>query len=137
MSSAIVIEAVRGVGLLLGALSGVMVAIALTTLWRAYTVSSIGVAAPLAAVVSTVIPVLVDTIRGEVPGVLGWLGVAAGLLALFLTSWSPSTRGVGLGIVLRGGAFAVDPVACRGTFRNWDYPIRRQIFSGFRCARDG
>ncbi len=33
--------------------------------------------------------------------------------------------------VLRGGSFAVDPVACRGTFRNWDYPIRRQIFSGF------
>ena len=25
---------------------------------------------------------------------------------------------------------------CRGTFRNWDYPIRRQIFAGFRCARD-
>ena len=38
--------------------------------------------------------------------------------------------------VLRGGSFAVDPVACRGTFRNWDYPIRRQIFAGFRCARD-
>ncbi|MGW7674200.1 ergothioneine biosynthesis protein EgtB [Streptomyces sp. NPDC054775] len=38
--------------------------------------------------------------------------------------------------VLRGGAFSVDPVACRGTFRNWDYPIRRQIFSGFRTARD-
>ncbi|HZP52913.1 MAG TPA: ergothioneine biosynthesis protein EgtB [Actinocrinis sp.] len=38
--------------------------------------------------------------------------------------------------VLRGGAFGVDPVACRGTFRNWDYPIRRQIFSGFRTARD-
>nr|WP_312886756.1 ergothioneine biosynthesis protein EgtB [Actinocrinis puniceicyclus] len=38
--------------------------------------------------------------------------------------------------VLRGGAFGVDPVACRGTFRNWDHPIRRQIFSGFRTARD-
>ncbi|MEV5610754.1 ergothioneine biosynthesis protein EgtB [Streptomyces sp. NPDC052225] len=38
--------------------------------------------------------------------------------------------------VLRGGSFAVDQVACRGTFRNWDYPIRRQIFSGFRTARD-
>ncbi|MEV7082471.1 ergothioneine biosynthesis protein EgtB [Streptomyces sp. NPDC093516] len=37
--------------------------------------------------------------------------------------------------VLRGGSFAVDAVACRGTFRNWDYPIRRQIFSGFRTAR--
>ncbi|MEV5779789.1 ergothioneine biosynthesis protein EgtB [Streptomyces sp. NPDC052287] len=39
--------------------------------------------------------------------------------------------------ILRGGSFAVDKVACRGTFRNWDYPIRRQIFSGFRTACDG
>lgn len=38
--------------------------------------------------------------------------------------------------VLRGGSFGVDPVACRGTFRNWDLPVRRQIFSGFRTARD-
>ena len=38
--------------------------------------------------------------------------------------------------VLRGGSFGTDRVACRGTFRNWDYPIRRQIFAGFRCARD-
>jgi gamma-glutamyl hercynylcysteine S-oxide synthase len=38
--------------------------------------------------------------------------------------------------VLRGGSFGADPVACRGTFRNWDYPIRRQIFAGFRCARN-
>lgn len=38
--------------------------------------------------------------------------------------------------VLRGGAFSVDAVACRGTFRNWDHPVRRQIFAGFRTARD-
>jgi iron(II)-dependent oxidoreductase len=38
--------------------------------------------------------------------------------------------------VLRGGSWATDPAACRTTFRNWDYPIRRQIFCGFRCARD-
>ncbi len=39
--------------------------------------------------------------------------------------------------VLRGGSWAAHPsVAGRVTFRNWDYPIRRQIFSGFRCARD-
>jgi iron(II)-dependent oxidoreductase len=37
--------------------------------------------------------------------------------------------------VLRGGAWATDRAAIRGTFRNWDHPIRRQIFSGFRCAR--
>ena len=39
--------------------------------------------------------------------------------------------------VLRGGAWATRAGAIRGTFRNWDYPIRRQIFSGLRCARDG
>jgi iron(II)-dependent oxidoreductase len=38
--------------------------------------------------------------------------------------------------VLRGGSWAVAPVAVRSSFRNWDFPIRRQIFSGFRCARD-
>jgi iron(II)-dependent oxidoreductase len=38
--------------------------------------------------------------------------------------------------MLRGGSFATDAVACRGTFRNWDHPMRRQIFTGFRCARD-
>jgi gamma-glutamyl hercynylcysteine S-oxide synthase len=38
--------------------------------------------------------------------------------------------------VLRGGSWATDPSAVRTTFRNWDYPIRRQIFCGFRCARD-
>lgn len=39
--------------------------------------------------------------------------------------------------VLRGGAWATRGGAIRNTFRNWDYPIRRQIFSGVRCARDG
>ncbi|NJC21565.1 iron(II)-dependent oxidoreductase [Arthrobacter pigmenti] len=38
--------------------------------------------------------------------------------------------------VLRGGSWATDPAAARATFRNWDYPIRRQIFAGFRTARD-
>jgi iron(II)-dependent oxidoreductase len=38
--------------------------------------------------------------------------------------------------VLRGGSWATHPTAARATFRNWDYPIRRQIFAGFRCARD-
>ena len=38
--------------------------------------------------------------------------------------------------ILRGGSWATRPGAIRNTFRNWDYPIRRQIFSGFRCARD-
>lgn len=38
--------------------------------------------------------------------------------------------------VLRGGSWATRPAVARGTFRNWDFPIRRQIFAGFRCAWD-
>lgn len=38
--------------------------------------------------------------------------------------------------VLRGGAWATRPDVIRHSFRNWDLPERRQIFSGFRCARD-
>jgi len=37
--------------------------------------------------------------------------------------------------VLRGGSWATSPLTVRTTFRNWDHPIRRQIFAGFRCAR--
>jgi iron(II)-dependent oxidoreductase len=38
--------------------------------------------------------------------------------------------------VLRGGSWATRPAAMRNTFRNWDYPVRRQLFVGFRCACD-
>ncbi|HEX7246013.1 MAG TPA: SUMF1/EgtB/PvdO family nonheme iron enzyme [Solirubrobacterales bacterium] len=38
--------------------------------------------------------------------------------------------------VLRGGSWATHPSVARSSFRNWDLPQRRQIFSGIRCARD-
>ncbi len=38
--------------------------------------------------------------------------------------------------VLRGGAWATRRDTIRPSFRNWDLPERRQIFAGFRCARD-
>jgi len=38
--------------------------------------------------------------------------------------------------VLRGGSWATQPGAVTTAFRNWDHPDRRQIFAGFRCARD-
>jgi Uncharacterized conserved protein len=59
-----------------------------------------------------------------VPGVRGLAvqGVLRGVLR-------PGVQGAARRLV-RGR-----PVVCRGTFRNWDYPIRRQIFAGFRTAR--
>ncbi len=38
--------------------------------------------------------------------------------------------------VLRGGSWASDPRVATLTFRNWDLPIREQIFAGLRLARD-
>jgi gamma-glutamyl hercynylcysteine S-oxide synthase len=38
--------------------------------------------------------------------------------------------------VLRGGSWAVADDIIRPSFRNWDHPIRRQIFSGVRLAWD-
>lgn len=37
--------------------------------------------------------------------------------------------------VLRGGSFAASGQVCTATFRNWDYPVRRQLFAGLRVAR--
>ena len=38
--------------------------------------------------------------------------------------------------VLRGGSWAVAAAVLRPSFRNWDHPYRRQIFSGIRLAWD-
>ena len=38
--------------------------------------------------------------------------------------------------VLRGGSFATHPTVARPTFRNWDLPQRRQIFTTVRLAFD-
>ncbi len=39
--------------------------------------------------------------------------------------------------VLRGGSWATRRNVIRTSFRNWDLPERRQIFSGLRCAGEG
>ena len=38
--------------------------------------------------------------------------------------------------VLRGASWATSGKVARATFRNWDFPERRQLFAGFRCAMD-
>ena len=39
-------------------------------------------------------------------------------------------------LVLRGGSWATNRRVASATFRNWDYPQRRQIFAGVRLARE-
>ncbi|MEY2832885.1 MAG: hypothetical protein RLZZ574_2144 [Cyanobacteriota bacterium] len=38
--------------------------------------------------------------------------------------------------VLRGGSWATNSVSLRTSFRNWYHPSVRQIFAGFRCAKN-
>ena len=38
--------------------------------------------------------------------------------------------------VLRGGSWAASPRVATRTFRNWDLPVRRQIFSGMRLVKE-
>jgi drug/metabolite transporter (DMT)-like permease len=126
----------------LGALSGVAAALALTTLWLGYARSSIGVAAPVAAVVSTVLPVLYEAARGQVPGPVGWLGVGIGVAALILTSWNPRRTddadavrtGVLLG-ALAGLAFAaMFLIAISTSEQSGTWPVVSQRLAAFVVA---
>jgi drug/metabolite transporter (DMT)-like permease len=100
----------RADDLVRGGISGVAAAAALWTLWRAYVVSTVGVGAPVAAVVGGAIPVAVDVVRGDEPGWIGILGIVIGLASLVLTSWSthgkPVVPGLTLGAVA-GVFFAI------------------------------
>lgn len=126
----------------LGALSGVAAAVALTTLWQGYARSSIGVAAPVAAVFSTCLPVIYEAIRGDVPGGLGWAGLVVGVLALILTSWNPRRSDTGdevrAGVVLgavAGVAFAAMFVIAISTSEDsGTWPVVSQRLTAFVLA---
>lgn len=126
----------------LGALSGVAAAVALTALWQGYARSSIGVAAPVAAVLSTCLPVVYEAVRGDAPGRLGWAGLAVGVLALLLTSWNPRhsdtgdevRAGVLLGAVA-GVAFAAMWVIAISTSEDsGTWPVATQRLTAFALA---
>lgn len=127
-----------GPDLALGALSGIAAFVALTLLWWGYSRSSIGVAAPLAAVVSTVLPVLFDAVRGRAPGAIGWCGVVVGVAALVLTSWAPGSRGLRDGIVLgalAGVAFAaMFLIAVESSEDAGTWPVAAQRATAFVVA---
>ena len=126
----------------LGALSGVAAAVALTALWQGYARSSIGVAAPVAAVLSTCLPVVYEAVRGDAPGRLGWAGLVVGVLALLLTSWNPRhsdtgdevRAGVLLGAVA-GVAFAAMWVIAISTSEDsGTWPVATQRLTAFALA---
>ncbi len=72
--------------LLWGAAAGVVGALGLTQFFRALSLGNMSVAAPISAVITGAIPVLVGVAIGERPAVVAWAGIALALPAIALIS---------------------------------------------------
>ena len=101
--------ALRDVGF--GALSGVSMSLGLLLLYRGYSVSRIGVVAPVSSVMLAAVPVVYAMSSGERPGLAAALGMALGVCALVLTTWQPggvgsTSQGLVLGLI-SGALFGV------------------------------
>lgn len=96
---------------IIGALAGLAMITGLMLLYRGYAVARMGIVAPLSSVLLATVPVVWDLLHGVTPS--GWssVGMALGLAALVLTSYTPGGAGsVRLGAVLgitSGVAFGV------------------------------
>lgn len=95
----------------IGALAGLAMITGLMLLYRGYAVARMGIVAPLSSVLLATVPVVWDLVHGVSPS--GWasFGMALGLLALVLTSYTPGGKGsVRLGAILgitSGVAFGI------------------------------
>lgn len=96
---------------IIGALAGLAMITGLMLLYRGYAVARMGIVAPLSSVLLATVPVVWDVLHGVTPS--GWasVGMAMGLAALVLTSYTPGGAGsVRLGAILgitSGVAFGV------------------------------
>ena len=86
--------------LLWGAFAGFIGAFGIAALYRALAVGRMGVVAPVAAVVTGVLPVLIGTYTEGLPGRLQLAGFALALLSIWLVAGNSETgdsrRGIGL-----------------------------------------
>lgn len=80
----------RGTDVAYSLLSGVAIGVALLVLYIGYTKAPIGVVAPIAAVLTGAVPVLIDIGRGNGLTAVAGAGVAIGVLAVALCTYQPS-----------------------------------------------
>lgn len=79
---------------IIAAVAGVLMLSALALLYRGYSVAPMGIVGPTASVLIAGVPLTLDVILdGLRPGPWAWVGIALGLLALGLTSYSPGGSG--------------------------------------------
>lgn len=73
-------------GIAWGAAAGVLGAVALLLFYRSLSIGSMSVVAPVAAVVSAVVPVVAGVLLGERPAPLTWVGVVLAVVAVVLVA---------------------------------------------------
>lgn len=78
---------------IIGAVSGLAMITGLMLLYHGYAVARMGIVAPLSSVLLATMPVVWDLLHGVTPS--GWasVGMALGLVALVLTSYTPGGEG--------------------------------------------
>ncbi|MCY3635135.1 MAG: DMT family transporter [bacterium] len=105
----IVPSTITAADLLLGAASGVLIAIALSAMWHSLAVSSSAIASPIVAAFTALGPLTYGLATGERPTQLANVGIAVAVVGLLLAVIVPQTvENVGAGIayaILGGLAF--------------------------------
>ncbi len=78
---------------IIGAVSGLAMITGLMLLYHGYAVARMGIVAPLSSVLLAIVPIIWDLVHGVTPS--GWasVGMALGLVALVLTSYTPGGKG--------------------------------------------
>lgn len=92
-------SAITVADLALGAASGVLIAIALSSMWHSMAVSSTAIASPIVAAFTSVGPLGYGVATGERPTVTASFGIAVAIVGLLLAVIVPQTVGnIGTGI---------------------------------------
>ncbi|WP_345751655.1 EamA family transporter [Microbacterium rhizophilus] len=97
------------VDLLWAAVAGVGSALGTAFLYRGLASGRMSVVAPISAVVSASVPIVVGVATGERPAPLTWVGIAVGLAAIWLVARAPDpsgARAAGTAASVRDGALA-------------------------------
>ncbi len=75
--------------IVIGALSGVAMTTGLVVLYRAYSLTRVGIVAPTASVLTALLPVIVSLVRGDVPKLVASVGMVLGLVGIGLATYEP------------------------------------------------
>jgi drug/metabolite transporter (DMT)-like permease len=118
LSSAVVLALVAvlfggapgGAALAWGALSGIGSGVGTGFLYRGLASGRMSVVAPLSAVGSAALPVLVGVVIGERPSALAWLGIVCALPAIWLIATGEGDENVGGEHVAKGGTGVLDGI---------------------------